>query len=295
VQLGRGDFGRESRADDHHDVITQASKRLCSAGKFNHQERVSIVYQFSTRSVTQLGLCLMLIVCLTFSSGMLVGLGMGRMEPAPESGPADEGALSSPFTGREQREGSQAQHLPVQQGHDVETDRSLESGPTMLARERPHSQAVTGQQIPALKSKASASSLHEQQSEPVRVSHAPHAPAPFRGDGVSPPRKRVHAPAPGFGLQVGAFRIPTDAEQWLEDMRERGFEGRILEHTDQKGRRWHRVVIGHYPTYAQAGAEAEAFEVEENIPVLIRTLDRVVARRSSMDREARAVSSGNFH
>jgi cell division protein FtsN len=224
-------------------------------------------------------MCLLLIVCLTFSSGLLVGLGMGRMERAHESGPPDEGALSSPMTGKEQRGGSQEQHLPVQQGRAVETERSAESGQTMPVRERPHSVAITGHQVPALKNKVTDSSLNEQQSETFMLSHAPQETAPSRGDGASPPRKLVHVAAPGFGLQVGAFRISTDAERWLEDLKERGFYGRILEHTDNGGKLWHRVVIGQYPTYAQAGAEAEAFEVEENIPVLIRTLDRVVARR----------------
>jgi cell division protein FtsN len=70
------------------------------------------------------------------------------------------------------------------------------------------------------------------------------------------PAAAPSAPAPRFALQIGSFRTRGRAEAILADAEARtGLTGTIV---SSPGSRWHRILLGGYPTEVEAAAAARA-------------------------------------
>jgi cell division protein FtsN len=71
-------------------------------------------------------------------------------------------------------------------------------------------------------------------------------------------------------VQVGAFLNPENAEHTAAQLNAKGYSAKILQMTDAKGRAWHTVRIGDYPSRQAAQAHAEEFTRREHMPSVVR-------------------------
>jgi hypothetical protein len=221
------------------------------------------MYQFSKSTLWRLGVCLAFIVCLSFLSGLFVGIGVGHVDTrdlkdAPVLRPDD-----NPSSGRAEPEGKMTEkELSPQQAFDHgESENEKVKAEVRMGFHPREEHLMAGDEGRA----------YALTAIPLELGVIRESGEIFEDDD-----RDVRS---GFAIQVGAFRQQADARQWLDDMHERGYRGRIVAHVDGSGRPWHRVVIGHYEHYGQATAGAAVFESEEGLPVVIRKLDGRFPRR----------------
>lgn len=85
---------------------------------------------------------------------------------------------------------------------------------------------------------------------------------------LPPPRIPVQ-PQPPYTVQVGAFLDPGNADSVLQTLLQRKYPAYTLKTVDQVGRYWYRVRFGEYATLEQAIENAERFERNERLRVII--------------------------
>jgi general secretion pathway protein A len=119
------------------------------------------------------------------------------------------------------------------------------------------------------------------EAAPSPVTAAPAAAAP--GPEPSPPAA-VDKPAeeqttaavqpaatpPTHSVQVGAYLVPENASKQAETLSGKGYPARIFEVVDSRGRRWHTVRIGDFPSMEAARSQADAFTRKEQVQCIVR-------------------------
>jgi cell division septation protein DedD len=104
---------------------------------------------------------------------------------------------------------------------------------------------------------------------PVAVPHPlPPAAAPNAGSQTEPGRAPQTTPA--YSVQVGAFLHLENAEQMVHDLSAKGYSAGIFAAADAKGRYWHTVRIGDFPSRKEAQQRAEEFSRRESAKCVIR-------------------------
>jgi len=94
---------------------------------------------------------------------------------------------------------------------------------------------------------------------------------------ADPGSMEVQAPEPeaaaplsgGFAVQVGAYLEPGNASHDAAGLQARGWQARVLERVDARGRRWHIVVLGASASRAEAGRTAARFRQQEGRKALL--------------------------
>jgi cell division septation protein DedD len=216
-----------------------------------------MIYQFTRNQILTLVVCLAVLGFLTFSAGVIAGLGLAmptRQElamlkagkpPAIPSGappqlpatPAAVGALATKLT---------APALPA------------------ASAEQPAPAAA-----PAATAAPPPAPAPQPSNETAAVAPAP-APTPAPA-AVAP----ASAPAAAqtdteFALQLGSFRDLNHAKQLQTEMKDRGYNTSILTALDADQREWHVVRIDGFKTLAGASQAAAEFIGKERIPAVVR-------------------------
>jgi cell division septation protein DedD len=75
-------------------------------------------------------------------------------------------------------------------------------------------------------------------------------------------------------VQVGAFLVAQNAREQAAALSARGYPAGILAVADAKGRTWHLVRIGDFPSAEAAQAKAAEFSRTERIPAAVRPYGR---------------------
>jgi len=78
-----------------------------------------------------------------------------------------------------------------------------------------------------------------------------------------------------YSVQVGAFRNLNYAEELVVQLKAKGYPAQIFQINDSKGRLWHTVRIGDYPTSEEAQAQAEAFSASEKMQTAVRPFGKL--------------------
>jgi general secretion pathway protein A len=76
-------------------------------------------------------------------------------------------------------------------------------------------------------------------------------------------------------VQLGAFRNLNYAEKLVGQLKAKGYLVQIFPIKDSKGRLWHTVRIGDYPTRETAQAKADAFSALENMQTVVRPFGKL--------------------
>lgn len=76
----------------------------------------------------------------------------------------------------------------------------------------------------------------------------------------------------GYALQVGAFLGKANAETLLTEIEEKGYEARILELSDSKGRTWFLTRIGSFKSRAQAVQYRDKIKIDFGSDMIISPL-----------------------
>ncbi|MCP4666739.1 MAG: tetratricopeptide repeat protein [Deltaproteobacteria bacterium] len=90
----------------------------------------------------------------------------------------------------------------------------------------------------------------------------------------TPPRVKAtpRAATKVFAIQVGAFLSRENAEKKRGQLRRLGYDSRVLTMTDDKGRTWHRVLVGEFASRKQAKQGARILSEDDNIPSFVYTI-----------------------
>lgn len=81
--------------------------------------------------------------------------------------------------------------------------------------------------------------------------------------------------ATGFSLQIGAFQNEDNALRCVSNLKTRGYPVFVFHTLDARGRQWHTVRIGHYPSVDKASAAAAVFKGRERMPVFVRPVNEL--------------------
>ena len=81
---------------------------------------------------------------------------------------------------------------------------------------------------------------------------------------LPPTAKMTHS------VQVGAYRISTNAKKIIDLLKAKGYPGRIVTVTDSGGENWYTVRIGDYPTRETARQHAAEFSAKEKMETAVR-------------------------
>jgi len=76
-----------------------------------------------------------------------------------------------------------------------------------------------------------------------------------------------------FSVQVGAYLKKKNAERYLGQLKEKGYDPYIFETSDRKKREWYLVRIGDYPDSAEAFQATSDFKKQEKMPALVTAID----------------------
>jgi len=121
----------------------------------------------------------------------------------------------------------------------------------------------------------------------------PPAPTPTPQAAVQPPQKpreipqgEAHKPliikplieqpqarGGAFSVQVGAYLKRKNAERYLGQLKENGYDPYIFETSDKKKREWFCVRLGDYPDSAGAFQAASDFKKKEKMPAIVTAID----------------------
>lgn len=210
-----------------------------------------MMYQFSSKRLFVLLICFVALGTLTFTAGLLTGLGLAM--PTRE-----EIAMLK---------ASKAPKLAVAEGPP-----HLPSAPVAVP---PHLPAAVPQAA------APAPPKTEPAVPPAVQPASPAAQNPVAAPASEPAAPPVVvAPAPTmaasqpeqnvFSLQLGSFRDLNHAKQLQSDMKDRGYATSILTALDSDQREWHVVRIDGFKTLASASQAAAEFIGKERIPAVVR-------------------------
>jgi tetratricopeptide (TPR) repeat protein len=76
----------------------------------------------------------------------------------------------------------------------------------------------------------------------------------------------------GFALQVGAFIDKENAQNLVDTLKEKGYEARILELSNSKGKPWCLIRIGSFKTRSQADSYRDKIQNDLGSEIIIRPL-----------------------
>lgn len=220
-----------------------------------------MMYQFTSKQIAILVICLAVLGFLTFSAGVLAGLGLA-MPTREEVALLKGGKLPTVATGAPPK-------LPAEIPGVAALGAKLPAVAAVTAAAQPLPAAVP-QTPPA--------------AAPVAESPAPapavSAPAPVSAPAAQPASEPpAAAPAPAansasaesdFALQLGSFRDLNHAKQMQADLKDRGYNTSILTALDSDQREWHVVRIDGFKTLASASQAAAQFIGKERIPAVVR-------------------------
>lgn len=108
---------------------------------------------------------------------------------------------------------------------------------------------------------------------------SPSAPAAAPAAAEAPAEAEAAPPPTAAGpmthsVQVGAYLVPQNAREQAAALSARGYPAGILTVEDAKGRTWHLVRIGDFPSAEAAQARAAEFSRSERIPAAVRPYGR---------------------
>jgi len=92
---------------------------------------------------------------------------------------------------------------------------------------------------------------------------------------ASPPPKDEGKPSPPkakFTLQVGAYNNSQEAQEWVQQLKKKGYDAYIAPGTAAAKGVLHRVRVGHFQTLQEARQFALVFEKKENLKPIISSL-----------------------
>jgi general secretion pathway protein A len=94
--------------------------------------------------------------------------------------------------------------------------------------------------------------------------------APPPAEAPNPDDPAPAAPRMAYSVQVGAFLQSENARQQVARLAARGVTAYVLDVTDARGRQWHTVRVGDFPTRSAAQAHASEFARREQTQTLVR-------------------------
>jgi len=85
------------------------------------------------------------------------------------------------------------------------------------------------------------------------------------------------APKPSYSVQVGAFRNSKNANQYVSQLKQKGYGAYIFMKTDHKARTWHTVRIGDYTKLSEASSARSVFRKKEEKPAFVTFFESLKA------------------
>ena len=218
------------------------------------------MYQFSSKQLFVLLICTVALGVLTFSAGVITGLGLAM--PTREEVAMLKGAKAPKLA-----VAAGALHLPAAVPPAVPQVAPPVAPPALPGA----AQAVFPKPAAAVPPAAPA---HAEQAPPAPQPAAPPAQA-------SPAATAATAtPAPAmadsqtdqnaFALQLGSFRDMDHAKKFQTELKDRGYNTSILTALDPDQREWHLVRIEGFQTLASASQAAARFIDKERMPAVVR-------------------------
>jgi len=98
----------------------------------------------------------------------------------------------------------------------------------------------------------------------------PAIPVPAPPISKTPAAARVGPTRMTHSVQVGAYLYLENAQQVAAQLTAKGYPARIFNFADSKGRTWHAVRIGDYPSRQAAQAQADEFSRREQMETVVR-------------------------
>jgi len=214
------------------------------------------MYQFSSKQLFVLLICTVALGVLTFSAGVITGLGLAM--PTREEVAMLKGAKAPKLA-----VAAGALHLPAAVP-PVAPPAVPQTVPQAASAVLPKPAAAVPQAAPA----------HAEQAPQAPQPAAPPAQAPAAATAATA------APAPAmadsqtdqnaFALQLGSFRDMDHAKKFQTELKDRGYSTSILTALDPDQREWHLVRIEGFQTLASASQAAARFIDKERMPAVVR-------------------------
>lgn len=138
--------------------------------------------------------------------------------------------------------------------------------PTQAARIETQRQIASARQAAATRSlgPVSVQPAKEQAPDADKLSWVARDPQKERA--ALEEKKKVDA---GFSLQVSAFRSAPPGERMAKELRQGGYDARVLKITDDHGTHFWRVLVGRFADAKKAGAFRGRFEATEGYPTIL--------------------------
>lgn len=204
------------------------------------------MYQFNSKRLFVLLMCVLALVVVTFTAGVVTGLGIA---------------------------------MPTRE--EIALLKSAHAPKLAVAGEPPHppaaipAVAVPTLAVPTVAVAAAAAIPAQPPAEPAKtetpeqtVAAAP-APTPAPAARIAP----AAAPEPNenfFALQLGSFRDLNHAKELQTEMKDRGYVASIMTALDSDQREWHVVRIEGFKTLASASQAAQELINKERVPAVVR-------------------------
>lgn len=224
-----------------------------------------MMYQFTGKQILILIVCLAVLGFLTFSAGVLAGLGMA-MPTRAELALLKTGKPLAVATGAPPK-------LPAAVPKVAELESKLPAVAAAGAANQPAPAAVPAPPAAAAPPVVEPPAPAAVASSPAAqaANEAPAA-APAIAPAAAPAAPAASAPpaAPEFALQLGSFRDLNNAKQMQAELKDRGYNTSILTALDADQREWHVVRMDGFKTLASASQAAAQFIDKERIPAVIR-------------------------
>lgn len=120
--------------------------------------------------------------------------------------------------------------------------------------------------------KAVPATAAETTPEPTKVVKAEKPPEP--GSEIAKtetPKVAKEKPAakPRYSLQVGAFRNSENANQYVNQLKQKGYGAYIFMKADSNAKTWHTVRIGDYIYWSEASSARSMFMKKEEKPAFV--------------------------
>jgi len=92
---------------------------------------------------------------------------------------------------------------------------------------------------------------------------------------VEKEKKRLRITEPKFTIQIGAFLNEENAVTLFNSLKMKDYDLHLFTATDTLGRVWYNVRIGFYPDFNKASMAADSISLREDMPTLVRPLDKL--------------------
>lgn len=209
-----------------------------------------MTFNFTPGRFMILGLCLCLLVGLSFAAGLVAGIGLWMPTRTEIAALQAEG----------------------KKGEAVASVKPPAAIPVLGHAAQPEAAVPVHAPAPAAAPPATAPETHAPSVAPP--------PQPAAAAQASPPPQpapSAQAPAPAeaehdaFSLQVGSFLDAKNARLLQTDLKERGYaDANVMTRLDSEQREWHVVRVGSYKTLAKASQAAVDFSSKERIQAVVR-------------------------